>query len=119
MTPEAVQRWLDGYIAAWRSYDREEIMALFSSDVSYTYHPWDEPVVGAGAVADSWLADQDPPGSWEASYRPYLMAGDKVFTTGTSTYSDGRVYWNLWELEFDSEGRCSRFAEWFMLQPPA
>ncbi|MBK5267605.1 MAG: nuclear transport factor 2 family protein [Acidimicrobiia bacterium] len=117
MTPDKVQAWLDRYIEAWRSYDRDEIKSLFSDDVSYKYHPWDEALVGSDAVADSWIGDQDEPGSWEASYRPLLVAGNKVFTTGTSSYSDGRVFWNLWEIEFDGEGRCVRFSEWFMLQP--
>jgi hypothetical protein len=29
-----VDRWLAGYIEAWRTYDRERIAALFSVDAS-------------------------------------------------------------------------------------
>jgi hypothetical protein len=29
LTQDDVQRWLDAYIDAWRSYDREAIGALF------------------------------------------------------------------------------------------
>jgi ketosteroid isomerase-like protein len=117
MTPKEVQAWLDRYVEAWKSYDREQIMALFSENASYKYHPWDEDLVGADAIADDWLADQDEPGSWEASYRPLHVEGNKAFTTGTSSYTNGRVFWNLWEVDFDGAGRCSRFVEWFMLQP--
>ena len=117
MTPEGVQDWLDRYVEAWRSYDRDEIKSLFSEDVSYKYHPWDEPLIGADALADNWMGDQDEPGSWSASYRPLHVAGNLAFTTGTSSYKDGRVFWNLWEIEFDESGRCSRFVEWYMLQP--
>ena len=35
------QRWLDDYVEAWKSYDREAIAALFSDDVDYRYHPND------------------------------------------------------------------------------
>ena len=56
-----VQAWLDAYVAAWRSYDRDAIVALFTDDVSYAYHPYDEPLRGAEAVADSWLEKQDDP----------------------------------------------------------
>ena len=63
-----VQAWLDAYVAAWRSYERDAIVALFSDDVSYAYHPYDEPLQGAQAVAGSWLAEQDAPGSREAEY---------------------------------------------------
>jgi hypothetical protein len=117
MTPIEVQSWLDRYIAAWKSYDREQIKALFSDDVTYKYHPWDEPLHGPDAIADDWLANQDEPGSWEASYRPLLVDGQRALTTGTSSYNNGRIFWNLWEVDFDDAGRCSRFVEWFMLQP--
>ena len=70
VTTEQVQRWLEAYVDAWRTYDRDAIRALFSDDVAYSYHPYDEPIRGAEAVADSWLEDQDEPGSWEASYGP-------------------------------------------------
>ena len=52
VTHEHVQRWLDDYIAAWRSYDRGAIRALFTDDVAYAYHPYDEPLRGADAVVD-------------------------------------------------------------------
>jgi len=117
MTPADVQSWLDRYIKAWRSYDRDQIKALFSDDASYKFHPWDEPLRGADAIADSWLAEQDAPGSWEASYRPLLVSDNKALTTGNSSYDNGRVYWNLWEVDFDDSGRCTRFVEWFMRQP--
>ena len=41
---EGVSRWLDAYVAAWKSYDRDQIAALFSDDVEYRFHPYDEPV---------------------------------------------------------------------------
>ena len=75
---DQVQAWLDAYVAAWRSYDRDEIRALFADDVSYAYHPYDEPLLGAEAVVDSWLGEQDAPGTWEAEYAPVLITGDEV-----------------------------------------
>jgi len=117
VTTEQVQGWLDDYVAAWRSYDRDAIRALFADDVAYSYHPYDEPIRGADAVADSWLGNQDEPGSWEASYAPALIAGTEVIVTGESRYADGEVFSNLWQLEFDDDGRCTRFVEWFMLHP--
>ncbi|MGH8928188.1 MAG: nuclear transport factor 2 family protein [Acidimicrobiia bacterium] len=117
MTPADVQSWLDRYIEAWRSYDRGQIKALFAEEASYQYHPWDEPLRGADAIADDWLANQDEPGSWEASYRPLMVDGQRAITTGHSSYDNGRRYWNLWEVDFDDQGRCIRFVEWFMRQP--
>lgn len=117
MKPDDVQAWLDRYVEAWRSYERDQIKALFSAGASYRYHPWDEPVVGADAVADDWIADQDEPATWEASYRPLLIEGNRAIATGTTSYANGRLYRNLWEIDFDVDGRCTRFVEWFMREP--
>ncbi len=115
---KSVQDWLDRYVGAWRSYDREAIEALFTADAEYRYHPYDaEPVIGGPAIADSWLEEQDEPGSWDAAYQPHMVEGDWATAVGTTTYGDGRTYWNLWELNFAPDGRCSRFVEWYMQQP--
>lgn len=46
MRREDVSRWLERYVAAWKSGDRGEIEALFGDDARYRYHPYDEPLVG-------------------------------------------------------------------------
>jgi ketosteroid isomerase-like protein len=117
LTNDQVQTWLDAYVAAWRSYDRDAIVALFTDDVSYKYLPFDEPLQGAEAVADSWLENQDAPGSWEAGYAPALIAGQEAIATGETRYTDGEVFANLWQLEFADDGRCSRFVEWYLRHP--
>jgi hypothetical protein len=116
---EQVQRWLDDYIAAWRSYDEAAIRALFADDVRYAYHPYDEPLQGVAAVVESWLGDRDEPGSWEAAYEPSLVAADRAIATGESRYANGNVFSNLFDLEFGADGRCTRFTEWYVLQPKA
>jgi hypothetical protein len=111
---DTVQRWLDDYVAAWRSYDPEAIRALFAPQVSYAYHPWGEPLRGPDAVVDSWLENRDEPGSGTAAYAPGLIAGSAATATGETRYSDGEHFFNLFELEFDEDGRCTRFVEWFL-----
>ena len=71
MDRTSAQEWLDRYVAAWLSYDPDDIAALFSADVAYRYHPYDEPVVGRDAVVASWLGergrrsvDADDPGTY-------------------------------------------------------
>ena len=119
LTKVQVQVWLDAYVAAWRSYEREAIVALFTEDVSYRYLPFDEPLRGAEAVADSWLADRDEAGTWEAEYTPALISGREAIVTGETRYTDGEVFSNLWQLEFATDGRCSHFVEWYLRQPPS
>jgi ketosteroid isomerase-like protein len=117
MRAPQVKDWLDRYVAAWASYDRAAIEDLFTPDTEYSYHPYDSPVVGARAIADDWLADQDASGSWQAEYHPHLVQGNSATATGKTIYTDGKVYWNLWDLAFDDDGRCTRFVEWYMRQP--
>jgi ketosteroid isomerase-like protein len=117
-TRAQVQDWLDAYVAAWRSYDEAAIRALFTDDAGYAYHPYDEPLRGAEAIAASWLGDRDDPSTWEASYAPALIDGDSAIAKGETRYSDnGAVFSNLFELDFASDGRCSRFVEWYMQHP--
>lgn len=120
MTPETLQSWLDDYIAAWRSWEPAAIGALFTEDATYAYHPWEtgaDLVRGRAAIVADWLADKpDSPGPWVADYRPSLIAGDRCTAVGTTTYPDGQVFWNLWELRF-AGGRCAEFVEWYMREP--
>ena len=63
-----------------------------------------------------WLTDRDAPDSWEGTYRPFLMDGDRAIATGITRYTSGKVYSNLWLLRFDRNGDCAEFVEWYMLQ---
>ena len=118
----------DRYVAAWQSYEPEAIGALFSDDVSYRYHPSDEPTVGRAAVVASWLGEsdedgastRDEPGTYDASYSPVAVDGDVVVATGTSSYRETpegpvtRVYDNCFVMRFDDDGRCRDFTEYYV-----
>ena len=126
-----VDRWLAAYVSAWKSYDRDEIEALFSADVSYRYHPYDEPIEGRDAVVESWLGEgahagassRDEPGTYDASYRAVAVDGDVAVATGSSSYSEEpggpvrRVYENCYVMRFTPDGRCSEFTEWYVQRP--
>jgi ketosteroid isomerase-like protein len=128
MDHAAAQGWLDRYVAAWESYEPDAIADLFSEDVVYRYHPYDEPIVGRDAVVASWLGEgesddastRDEPGTYEASYSPVAVDGDTVVAAGTSTYLDSpggsvdRVYENCYLMKFDGDGRCREFTEYYM-----
>ncbi|MFN2489312.1 MAG: nuclear transport factor 2 family protein [Actinomycetota bacterium] len=123
MDRQRVGGWLERYIEAWRTYDRDRIAELFSDDVEYRYHAYDDdPVRGKSALVDGWLDDRDEPNSWEATYEPVAVDGDVAVVTGTSRYldSDGsvdRVYHNCFVMRFDGAGRCREFTEWYMERP--
>jgi ketosteroid isomerase-like protein len=118
-----VQRWLDRYVEAWRTYDPAAIGELFSEDAEYRYHPWDsgeQVVVGREAIVASWLDERDEPGSWTATYLPWLVAGDAAVAVGVSRYRGAdrgaveREYHNVFLCRFDADGRCREFTEHFM-----
>jgi ketosteroid isomerase-like protein len=123
-----VDRWLEAYVEAWETYDRKRIEALFAEDVSYRYHPGDDPIEGRVAVVESWLgegdhpdaSERDEPGTFDAAYRAIAVDGDVAVATGRSSYSESsggpvaRVYDNCFVMRFDSEGRCREFTEWFV-----
>ncbi len=73
VTHEDVQRWLDSYITAWRTYDPASIGDLFAQDAEYRYHPWDEPIRGRAEIVRAWVApdgkesSRDHPGTWDAT----------------------------------------------------
>ena len=132
MDREGAQDWLDRYVAAWRSYDRDEVAALFADDVAYRYHPYDEPVVGRDAVVAAWLGEgevsdaasaRDVPDTYGAHYEPVAVDGDTVVATGRSTYRETpggpvtEVFHNCFVIRFDADGRCREFTEYFIKQP--
>lgn len=123
MDHAAVQKWLDNYVEAWKSYDEEKIVALFSQDAQYYYGPYRQPLRGRDAIIADWLVNPDPPNSFTASYRPLVVEGNTAVANGRSTYfeADGqtlkREFDNIFLLRFDQAGRCTEFTEWFMEKP--
>jgi ketosteroid isomerase-like protein len=129
---DSVQRWLDDYVSAWKSYDREQIAALFSDEVEYRFHPYDEPVRGRDAVVAAWLgeggsagaSERDAPETYDAEYTPVAVEGEVAVAKGASTYTSEpggpvtAVYDNCFLIRFDAEGRCVEFTEFFMKRPP-
>jgi hypothetical protein len=126
-----VDGWLQAYVQAWKSYDRDQIAALFTEDVTCRFHPYDDPIVGRDAVVASWLGEgdqfeswgRDEEGTYEASYRTVAVDGEVAVATGSSTYLTApggavkEVFDNCFVMRFDAAGRCSEFTEWFMRRP--
>jgi hypothetical protein len=119
---EDVSDWLERYVAAWKSGERDQIEALFGHNARYRYHSYDDPLVGPAAIADAWLDDPDEPGTFDASYACFAADGDAAVAIGTSTYFKAggevdRVYDNVFVLRFEPGGRCSEFTEWYVKRP--
>jgi ketosteroid isomerase-like protein len=128
---ETAQAWLDRYVAAWKSYDTDEIAALFSEDVRYRFYSSADWIVGRDAVVTSWLAEdtdaqgstRDEPGTYDAHYAPVAVDGDVVVATGTTTYTETpggpvtQVFDNCFVMRFDGQARCREFTEYYTKRP--
>jgi len=108
--------WVGGYELAWRSGDRLHITALFSDDAEYFTAPWREPVRGAAAIADWWIAEEEPPGvtfEWEV----VTESPETAVVQGRTVYPGAETYANLWVIRFADDGRARAFTEWWMTIP--
>jgi ketosteroid isomerase-like protein len=129
MDRSSVQDWLDRYSAAWLSYDEGDIRALFAPDARYRYHPYDpdsDAVVGVDAIVKDWVDPQsrDAEGTYDSRYEAFAVDGDRAVAVGWSRYYEDaskakltKEYRNAYLLEFDAEGRCTDFTEFFMETP--
>ena len=121
MERSLVVDWLKAYMHAWETYSPEAIGDLFTDDATYSYHPFDDPVVGRTAIVESWLKDQDAPGTFAADYRPIAIDGNVAVVNGRSSYfkdSSRRELTKEWDnifvIQFANDGRCSSFREWYV-----
>ena len=66
------------------------IAALFSEDVEYRYHPYDEPIRGREAVVEAWLGEGETPDAptrderapTTPRYRAVAVDGDLAVAVG-------------------------------------
>jgi len=105
--------------------------ALFAANVTYRYHPYDDPIEGRDAVVASWLGDDGSPdasgrdqsGTYDASYRAVAVDAAVAVATGSTRYREEpggpitRTFDNCFVIRFDDDGRCVDFVEWFIERP--
>jgi hypothetical protein len=114
------QRWLNGYVEAWETYDRDKIRSLFSDDAVYRYAPdQEEGVKGREAIADDWLSNKDEPNTYKAIYAPLAIDGDTFVANGITRYfrpdgSERDLYYNVWICRFNAAGECTDYTEYWM-----
>ena len=130
VTHASVSAWLSAYLHAWETYDEADVRALFSEDIEYRWHPYDDPEKGIDDVVFAWLnpggdaSRRDKPGTWTAELQPFVGNGNRAVAIGTCTYwtdatqtTIDKRYFNNWLLEFDEDGKCRSFTEYYMKEP--
>jgi len=111
MTP--AQRWLDGYLRAWKSKDPADVRAIFTDDAEYWFRPNDpEPVRGIDAIVAMWAEPETP--DPQPDLRVLIEDERLAIIKGTIVYPGHESYANLWEVSLAPDGRADRFVEWYM-----
>jgi len=118
MDKSSFERWVDRYVTAWNSNDPEDIGGLFTEDAEYFTEPYADAWRGREDIVRQWIANKDEPGETEFSYEIIAVQGNLGFLRGKTDYkTPPRAYENLWEITLDSDGRATRYVEWWMKVP--
>ncbi|HEY4761970.1 MAG TPA: nuclear transport factor 2 family protein [Thermoguttaceae bacterium] len=108
------EKWLAGYVAAWKSNNPRDIAKLFTEGASYSTGPFDEPWIGQEAIIDGWIGVGDRPQDWTFEYEVVAVDGELGVVQGTSVYKDAGTFSNIWLIRLAKDGRCKEFREWFV-----
>jgi hypothetical protein len=121
--------WIDRHDAAWRAADPAAIAGLFSADAVYHLGPWDAPwrgldgpFRGRDAIATGWLAGGIDGERFTADTEILAIEGARAVVRRRITYfeADGSVesrHDTCWVVDFDADGRCVEYQEWFVEGP--
>ena len=115
MDRSPVERWVEGYIEAWRTNEPNDIESLFTDGARYYTAPDRDPWTGREAIIEGWIGRKDEPGQWEFRYELLAECDGMSFVRGWTEYVEPpKRYSNLWVIRLETDGRCSEFTEWWM-----
>ena len=126
LTADDVRLWVDAHDDAWRSNDPERIAGLFSENGIYHLGPFEGPwrgyrgpIVGREAIAAAWSTAFDPDERFTADAEVLAIDGRRAVVRRTIEYEGaGREpaarFGCVWVLDFDDDGRCREYQEWFV-----
>jgi hypothetical protein len=112
-------KWVKGYLGAWKSNNEEDIAALFREDASYLTQAFREPWKGRENIVKEWIDRADwegkPEDKWTFNYGWLAIEGDTGVLDGTTDYSGrNEIFKNIWIIRLSEDGRCREFIEYWV-----
>ena len=113
--------WLEKYGEASREGDPQASANLFSQDAEYYESPFDDPIVGRDAIYQYWSAGAENFRDQESTYEILSVKDDLGIARWQSRFTNNNTGKRLaldciFLAEFDIDGKCSVFREWWHLQ---
>ncbi|MDQ1665440.1 MAG: hypothetical protein QOH75_1471 [Actinomycetota bacterium] len=121
------ERFIAGFIQAWREHDSDLIASLFTPDGRLYYSPLEPPVVGHDAIREFWAQGTAGQSNLDVTFGPPAMAGGRAVAEWWATvHNDGQPTTEpgCALITLDQAGRCTELREYSSLRrrhidPPA
>ncbi|HXH33771.1 MAG TPA: nuclear transport factor 2 family protein [Plantibacter sp.] len=102
--------WINEYVRAGETNDRDDIAALFTEDAEYHESPFDTEWIGREGIIEGWRSRWDwQQGGWTFESTITSIHGLTAVVTGVGRYTELGDFDNVWTVTFDEFGRCTRF----------
>jgi ketosteroid isomerase-like protein len=121
VTHERFTAWMTEYGRASAENDPQASANLFAQDACYYESPFDEPVVGRDAIYEYWRKGAQTLKEKEASFEILAVNGNTGIARWQSKFiviESGKhlALDCLFVVEFDEEGLCRIFREWWHIR---
>lgn len=118
MSDNTFDTWLKAYGKAWQEKDIEAFVALFSEDAHYYWSPFEEPKVGHEEIAESVKSAVSIQEDIHFHYAILTASGFPAvahYRTNLIRTTHGRKVTidGIMTVEFDDDGLCRVFREWW------
>jgi len=120
MSRDDFENWVQGYLKAWKTNQRNDIEALFTEDAMYLTQAFRQPWRGREMIVEGWLSRAEWQGIWDFEYHWVAIEGNAGVLEGLTRYhTQGAAYNNIWVIVLNEEGRCREFREQWVQKPEA
>lgn len=112
---EKFEKWLGGYLKAWRSNDPEHIRALFTAEAQYFTQAFRPPRDGIDEIVESWIDRDDVVGNWTFESEWLAIQETSAVLEGLTTYLEPPyIFKNIWLIRLNEADQCIEFKEWWI-----